>query len=152
MNHSKSIPINKFFRKIFYFWAVFAILMPKKSIFWVFWCKNFEIFFTHFKRIVLRSFWAIIRFSRSNNHSMRSNAHQFPPKKAKNRGFLGFSRSKKSKNLFFTYSSLKGLYCRHFEPSYTSLGPLWTSCARLRIFSSPPAQQPRSLIESGGPD
>ena len=74
LDHSKSILTKKKFEKFSIFLVIFSIFDPKKKIFWsffgqkidflIFWAEIFEFFFTHFIRIVLRSFCAIARLLR----------------------------------------------------------------------------------------
>ena len=80
--HFQNLFRSKKFRKFFdCFWS----FLPKKSIFWVFGSKI--LIFTHFIRIVLRSFCAIARFPTSIELCGLTRFIEFLPKIAQNRGF-----------------------------------------------------------------
>ena len=95
LDHSKSIPTKKIFRKIFDFLVIFCHFWAQKIDFLNFWGENFEIFFTDFKRILLQSFFAITCIPTPIEHCRLTRFIEFLTKNSQKQKFFENIGSKK---------------------------------------------------------
>ena len=122
MDHSKSIPTKKNFRKFFekfsIFWSFFAIFGPKKSIFWIFGEKILKFFSLISKGFYCSHFSPLHASLRLSSTAGSLDLSNFWPKMSKNRGFSKILSRKKFFSKKFFVPSFSTFYCGSFEPSY----------------------------------
>ena len=109
------------FRKDAIIWVIFGHFLAKELIFWIL-AKNLN-FFTHFKRIVLRGFCAIVHFPTSIELCMLTRLFEFMVKNGQKQKFFEtfWSKTFFQKRFFSTFGIFCGFFGHHNTYTFNHL-------------------------------